>query len=54
MKIKTIQDTDRKLFDAKVNAFNKVKTVKFTQTHVVFTLDKLTYVAVCFYEGDGK
>jgi len=54
MKIKTIKDTNQKMFDTKVNAFNKVKTIRFTQTHVILVVDKLTYVAVCFYDGVGK
>ena len=54
MKIKTIKDTDQKMFDKKVNAFTKVKDVKFTQTHIILTGDRLTYCAVCFYEGDSE
>ena len=52
MNIKIIEDTNKKIFETKVNAFNNLtmKKVKATQTHLTKVDGTILYTAIMYYE----
>jgi hypothetical protein len=56
LKLKIIRELNAAKFEERMNRFNSLFTVKFTQTHCFFNhaLDTEAYIAVIYYEVDAN